>query len=152
MTLTLKPNLFQRRLVWHERVVDFEKKFETIRPPLLPPKLVRHNANSCLDLLQDLSKDLARDLAPRNLFKEFAQVSKVAPTPYKNRLFCVTMRCGDTTEHLVSLMLDNSDDLYDDVEETKVFDTEQAALACFHAMQHIKTLYPCCARDIFKNY
>jgi hypothetical protein len=133
----LKPNLFQRRWKWHERVVDFEKKFDAIHPPLLPPKLVRHNA----------TQTLSQTLVPRNLSDDFEQA-----TSYKNRLFCVKMRCGDTTEHLVSLMLDNSDDLYDDVEETKVFDTEQEAIACFHAMQHIKTMYPCCAMDVFKNY
>lgn len=145
--VALEPNLFQRRWEWHERVVDFEKKFDAIRPPLLPPKLVRQNA------LVSPYAELARELVARDLSKEFAQMPKVAPiTPYKNRLFCVTMRCGDITEYLVSLVLDNSDELYDEVEETKVFDTEQAALTCFHDMQHIKTLYPSCAMDLFKNY
>lgn len=142
----LKPNLFQRRWNWHNRVLDFEKKYETIlHPPV--PRLVRPNARDVSQVMSSLVRDLSKDFD-----QEVKPAVKPADQPYKNRLYCATMRCGDLTEHLVSLVLDNSDDLYDDVEETKVFDTEQEALTCFHALQHIKTMYPSCALDVFKNY
>jgi len=134
MSHVAQPNSFARRLEWHTRVVDFEKKFEVIRPT------------------RSLSPDLS--LLSRNLTPEFTMelVDSKSKCHYKNHLYCSTMRCGDITEYFVTLVLDNADDLYDDVEETRVFDTEQDALQSFNDLIHLKTMYPNSALSVFKNY
>lgn len=129
----LKPNFFERRWVWHERVMEFEKKFETIR--------------------QVIRNDRERDFGVRNLSIDFSK--EVAPKVehiYKNRVRYTIMRCGDITEYLVTLRLDNSDELYDDVEETKVFENEEDALTCFHAMKCMRTLFPLYVLGEFQKY
>jgi hypothetical protein len=120
-----KPNYFQTRWEWHSRVIDFEKKF---RPRLL-----------------------------------FRPVQEPVPVPrprpvqtdadkYNNRLpFCI-VNFGGKKEYLVTLKLDNDDELYDDVEETRVFETEQAAQQCFQSMLAIRRIYPCSLLREFKSY
>lgn len=139
MSHVAQPNYFARRLEWHTRVVDFEKKFEVIRPTR------KRSLSPDLSLLSLLS---------RNLTPEFTMelVDSKSKCHYKNHLYCSTMRCGDITEYFVTLVLDNSDDLYDDVEETRVFDTEQDALQCFNDLIHLKTMYPSSALSVFKNH
>jgi hypothetical protein len=119
-----KPNYFQKRWEWHSRVIDFEKKFR-----------------------------------PRPLFRPPVQEPVPRPRPvqtdadkYNNRLHFSIVSFGGKKEYLVTLNLDNDDELYDDVEETRVFETEQAAQQCFQSMLAIRRVYPCSLLEQFKLY
>jgi len=138
-----QPNFFQRRWEWHTRVVEFEKKYEAIHPQqVVRPTADDYYFQTILAVLKKIPVVPAPEPAP-----------EPAPAPkYKNRVIYSIMRFGDLTEYLVTLKLDNSDDLYEDVEETKVFKTEQDALACLNAMKPFKTLLPQCALAEFQKY
>ena len=119
----LLPNFFQRRLEWHSRVVDFEKKFEKIRAPKVK-------------VMKPVLLALKRLPVPE-------------PVPeYTNRVRYTIVTCGNVTEYLVTLRLDKRYDL----EETKVFDNEEDALTCFHAMKCMRTLFPLYVLDEFQKY
>jgi hypothetical protein len=72
-------------------------------------------------------------------------------TVYKNRIRYTIVVCGDITEYLVTLRPDNSAGLYD-VEETNVFDNEEEALTCFHAMKCMRSLFPLYVLGEFQQY
>jgi len=76
-----------------------------------------------------------------------APVPEPAPE-YTNRVRYTIVTCGDMTEYLVTLRLDKRYDL----EETKVFDNEEDALTCFHAMKCMRTLFPLYVLDEFQKY
>jgi hypothetical protein len=52
---------------------------------------------------------------------------------------------------MVTLVLDNCD-VYEDVEESRDFPTEQHASKCMHDLKHLKTLLPTTALSIFRKY
>jgi len=140
-----QPNFFQRRWEWHWRVVDFEKKFEAIRPA--PP--VRSKTNDLKDLLSFLAT-----LETKGTTKSTCRGGggNGDNDHYKNRLIMSTVKCYGNTTYLVTLRLDNADDLYDDVEETKEFDTELDASRCFQSMLKLKTMFPQTAHQLFQDY
>jgi hypothetical protein len=132
-----KPNFFQRRWEWHSRVVDFEKKYEKIHPPRLPHAQV-------LEIFATLK-------VPETKCRGGGGNGDNNEN-YKNRIFMSTVICGGDKIYLVTLKLDDGDGLYDDVEETKEFDTEADALRCFHTMIQFKNMLPQSAHRIFLDY
>jgi hypothetical protein len=146
-----QPNFFQRRWEWHWRVVDFEKKFEAIRPA----PSVRSKTNDLKDLLSflaTLETKLNTNLTTKPTPRGGGGNGDNAHDHYKNRLMMSTVNCGGDKTYLVTLLLDNADDLYDDVEETKEFDTESDALRCFQSMLKLKTMFPQTAHQLFQDY
>ena len=134
----LQPNFFQRRWEWHSRVVDFEKKYEKIHPPRLP-----RIESKVLEVFATLK-------VPET--KPKCRGGGGNGDNYKNRIYMATVNCGGVKTYLVTLKLDNSEDLYDDVEETKEFDTEAEAMRCFKETLKLKTLLPQSAHRIFLDY
>jgi len=130
-----KPNFFQRRWEWHSRVVDFEKKYEKIHP--------KH----CLPCA---SKVFATLKVPETKCRGGGGNGDNGN--YKNRIYMSTVSFDGDKTYLVTLKLDNSDDLYDDVEETKEFDTEEDALRCFQETIQYKTMLPQSAHRLFLDY
>ena len=107
--MTKKPNYFQKRWEWHCRVIDFEKKFQ------------------------------GRPLQPRLLTPTTRTIPTEPPRhqprlPNDNRLRLSTVITGNKKTYVVTLKL--YDELYDDVEEIRVFETEEEAQHCF------KHIYP----------
>ncbi len=144
-----QPNYFSRRWDWHNRVIEFEKKYDAIHRPT--PQVVNDvNVDTLLDLLKNFkssSKEVSHEIS-----REVSKEVQFSPEIYKNHLYFAILRYGDLTEYLVSLVLDNSDDLYEHMEETHVFTTEQEAQQCFQDLKHLKRMNPPCAMAIFKDY
>jgi hypothetical protein len=123
--MTKKPNYFQKRWDWHCRVIDFEKKFQA-RPqqprPLTPtPRTVPTEP----PLHQPRQRPIPNDT-----------------DAYNNRLRLSTVITGNKKTYVVTLKLDNDDELYDDVEETRVFETEEEAQQCLHALTPLQHIFP----------
>jgi len=127
----LQPNFFQRRWDWHWRVVDFEKKFVKIHPP---------------------RKVLTTLKVPETKCRGGGGNGDNLVDKYNNQIYMVTAICGGVKTYFVTLKLDDGDGLYDDVEETKKFDTEAEAMRCFQETIHLKTMLPQTAHRIFKDY
>lgn len=142
----LQPNLFQRRFVWHTRVVEFEKKYEAIMqlplppPPLFPPQLVRQNAR---DMTHDVPRDLLEDL-PYIIYNNQGD--------YKNHINLCASSSGAQVEYKVVLRLDDGDGLYDQENETRIFNTGEEALQFMEDIDYIKTLLPQTARQKFISH
>lgn len=118
-------NFFQRRVEWHSSV-DFEKKVDTVR-----------------------SRQHGVDMSPENIIvKDLVEPDSFT---YKNRLYFAILRSGGKTTYMVTLVLDNCD-VYEEVEETRDFPTEQHASKCVHDLKYIKTLLPTTALSIFRKY
>jgi hypothetical protein len=132
----LQPNFFQRRWDWHWRVVDFEKKFEKIHPPRLPHSKV-------LEVFATLK-------VPET--KPKCRGGGGNGDNYKNRVYMSTVICGGVKTFLVTLKLDDGDGLYDDVEETKEFNTEAEAMHFFQEMLKFKNSLPQTALRLFRDY
>jgi len=168
----LQPNFFQRRWEWHSRVVDFEKKFEKIHPPRRLQLKVPETKPKCRGGggNGDNDKNLiylstVKFGASQDVLEVFATLKVPETKPkcrggggggngdhYKNRIYMSTVNCGGVKTYLVTLKLDNSEDLYDDVEETKEFNTEADAMRCFQETLKLKTLLPQTAHRIFLDY
>ena len=134
----LQPNFFQRRWDWHWRVVDFEKKFVKIHPPRLPHSKV-------LEVFATLK-------VPETKCRGGGGNGDNLIDKYNNQIYMVTAICEGVKTYFVTLKLDDGDGLYDDVEETKKFDTEAEAMHCFQETIHLKTMLPQTAHRIFKDY
>ena len=136
-----QPNLFQRP---YNNVLDFEKKFDAIhasKVKVLKPVVLNQEILALL-----INPD-------KNQKPEYEHEPDPEPKPeYKNRVRYTIVTCGDITEYLVTLRLDNCDKLYEDVEETKVFENEQDALTCFHEMKCMRTLFPLYVLGEFQKY
>jgi len=142
--MSKQPNFFARRWNWHSRVVDFEKKFEAIHPPIF-----RCNPSVLNDMVYAIAT-LKNDTKPGKYRGGNGDIGD----HYKNRIYMSTVNCGQVKEYLVTFVMDNTDDLYDDVEETKVFETEADAMRCFHYMLACKvnTMFPQSAHRVFLKY
>ena len=139
----LQPNLFQRRLVWHTRVVEFEKKYEALfpPPPLFPPQLVRQNA-------RDMTHDVPRDLLPAPL----PYIIYRNQGEYKNHInLCASFR-GEQIEYKVVLRLDDGGGLYDQEKESRIFNTGEEATQFMEDIGYIQTLLPQTAREKFISH
>ena len=140
----LQPNFFQRRWEWHSRVVDFEKKFEKIHPPRRLPRI----ESKVLDVFATLKVPETKCRGGGgNGDNDHLLVDK-----YNNQLDISIVICEGVKTYFVTLKLDDGDGLYDDVEETKKFDTEAEAMRRVQETIHLKTLLPQTAHRIFKDY
>lgn len=83
--------------------------------------------------------------------KDLFSVVEPLEVTYKNRLYFAILRSGGKTTYMVTLVLDNCD-VYEDVEESRDFPTEQHASKCMHDLKHLKTLLPTTALSIFRKY
>ena len=132
----LQPNLFQRRLVWHTRVVEFEKKYEA----LFPPQLVRQSA-------RDMTHDVPRDLLPALPYIIYRNQGE-----YKNHInLCASFR-GEQIEYKVVLRLDDGGGLYDQEKESRIFNTGEEATQFMEEIGYIQTLLPQTAREKFISH
>jgi hypothetical protein len=122
----MNTNYFQKRWEWHWRVIEFEKKFQA-RPLFREPEPEPRQVPRPRPVATDADK-------------------------YNNRVYFSIVNCGGTKEYLVTLKLDNDDDLYDDVEETRVFETEKEAQQCFQSMIAIRRIYPYSLLEQFQLY
>jgi hypothetical protein len=119
------PNYFQKRFEWHVRCVEFEKKYQA--RPVLVDRPVRQR------LLQQPVLHLHL---------------KIPPTEdYTNKIEFTS--CDG--KYLVILTLDNQE-LYEDIEETLVFELEEDAHRCFKSMIPLKNVFPTSALRVFQSY
>lgn len=142
----LQPNLFQHRLVWHTRVVEFEKKYEALfpPPPLFPPQLVRQSAR---DMTHDVPRDLLQGLLeylPYHIYENQGD--------YNNHInLCASFR-GEQIEYKVVLRLDDGDGLYEQEKESRIFNTGEEATQFMEDIRYIQTLLPQTAREKFISH
>lgn len=120
-----KPNEFQKRWEWHVRCIEFEKKLQA--RPVLVERPVRQR------LLQQPVLHLHFEIPPAE--------------DCLNKIEMSTTCSG----YLVILTLDNQD-LYDDIEETLVFELEKDARRCFKSMSLLENVSPISALRVFQSY